>query len=301
MQLFRSQQFECGTASPEITRLMADVDIESLRQWVGILAVPRNFSGEPAENKRVSRWIQDQFTSWGYEVKVTGACGNIIAVPPGIAGEIVILGAHFDSVPRSPGADDNASAVAAMMMCARVLAQSRIPVAFVAFNREEDGFLGSTEFVGEFLPVTGWQIRLAHILEMVGYASSAPGSQRVPSQLPIDLGDKGDFLGLLANDSSASVMSQVLRNARTCTPSLPVTGLKVPPGAELVFPVLARSDHVPFWKNKIPAMMWTDTAEFRNPNYHKPGDTPETLDYNFLKNVTQLLIATLAGEAREQT
>jgi hypothetical protein len=132
---------------------------------------------------------------------------------------------------------------------------------------------------------------------MVGYASSAPSSQRLPTGLPIQLRDTGDFLGLLANDQSAAVMQLVLATARACTPALPVTGLKVVPGAERAFPVLARSDHVPFWIRQIPAVMWTDTAEFRNPHYHRPSDTPDTLDYSFLHQVTALLTASVLSQA----
>jgi len=132
---------------------------------------------------------------------------------------------------------------------------------------------------------------------MVGFATRAPGSQKVPPGLPITLRDSGDFLGLLSNAQSAPTMQLVLKQSRFCTPQLPVTGLEVVPGAERAFPVLARSDHAPFWHQKIPALMWTDTAEFRNPNYHLPSDTPETLDYTFLHWVTTLLTASVYLQA----
>ena len=86
-------------------------------------------------------------------------------------------------------------------------------------------------------------------------------------------------------------MDSILAQARTYLPAFKTIGLEVPVGAEAFLPVLGRSDHVPFWNHGIPAVMWTDTAEFRNPNYHQPTDTPETLDYSFVKSVTQLLIA----------
>jgi Zn-dependent M28 family amino/carboxypeptidase len=178
-----------------------------------------------------------------------------------------------------------------MLGCAAVLAGEEVPVMFVAFNREEEGFIGSSEFVDD------WQaprrIVCAHVLEMLGYASKLPGSQKLPTGLPIRLREKGDFLGLLANGNSATSMELVVKLGRGCVPELPVTGLEVVPGAERVFPVLARSDHVPFWGAGMPAMMWTDTAEFRNPNYHQASDTPETLDYEFLERVTKLLAASV--------
>jgi hypothetical protein len=134
---------------------------------------------------------------------------------------------------------------------------------------------------------------------MVGYASSASGSQQVPAGLPIKINDRGDFLGLLANSASLELMDSVVRHAATYTPQLPVTGLKVRLGLEKHFPVLARSDHAPFWAMEIPALMWTDTSEFRNPNYHLRTDTPDTLNYDFLRKVTQLLTASIVEQAQD--
>ena len=161
--------------------------------------------------------------------------------------------------------------------------------------------LGSADFVEEFLPAAGFKIAQAHILEMVGFASHEPGSQRVPSGLPISLPDKGDFLGILANKKSGEMMNAILSGARTYLPELDVMALEVVPGAERAFPVLARSDHLPFWQRDLPAVMWTDTSEFRNANYHRATDTPETLDYGFLLPVTQLLVACVATEAKGLT
>ena len=161
--------------------------------------------------------------------------------------------------------------------------------------------MGSHEFVESFFTDRNpgqdhRAITCVHILEMVGFASTAPNSQHLPTGLPIQLRETGDFLGLLANDQSAASMHQALAAARASVPDLPVTGLNVPPGAEFAFPVLARSDHVPFWARQISAMMWTDTAEFRNPHYHRPTDTPDTLDYTFLHRVTTALVATVLSQ-----
>jgi len=132
---------------------------------------------------------------------------------------------------------------------------------------------------------------------MVGYATSAPASQRIPAGLPVHIEDIGDFLGLLANRHSNALMETVLRHAGGYAPGLPVTGLKVKLGLEKFFPVLARSDHAPFWAQNIPAVMWTDTSEFRNHNYHRHTDTPDTLNYAFLRKVTQLLTASVICQA----
>jgi Zn-dependent M28 family amino/carboxypeptidase len=174
-----------------------------------------------------------------------------------------------------------------------------LAVVFVAFNREEDGLLGSKDFVDSYLPKAPFQIQCAHVLEMVGFASSTPGSQLVPPGLPIKISDRGDFLGLLANRGSNQVMDFVLRRAGTYVPELPVMGLDVKLGIEKYFPVLGRSDHAPFWAKKIPALMWTDTSEFRNHNYHRDSDTPDTLNYRFLRHVTQLLTACVVEQAHD--
>jgi hypothetical protein len=158
---------------------------------------------------------------------------------------------------------------------------------------------GSSDFVKSYLLKAGFKVRAAHILEMVGYASSEPGSQRVPTGLPIQISDKGDFLGLLANGISTTWMNSVLSHAGAYVPELPVTGLDVMLGLEKLFPVLSRSDHAPFWRANIPAVMWTDTSEFRNAHYHRDSDTPDTLDYRFLRHVTQLLTATVISQAKE--
>jgi Zn-dependent M28 family amino/carboxypeptidase len=185
-----------------------------------------------------------------------------------------------------------------MLACAEAIARLKAdaPICFVAFNCEETGYEGSRNFVEEYLPSAGYKVRHAHILEMLGYSSDAPGSQKVPTALPIELPDAGNFLGLLSDQRSGKIMDNVLGEAGTGFPGFPVLGLEVPLGMEKCLPVLARSDHVPFWERQIPAVMWTDTAEFRNPNYHKPSDTPDTLNYGFLRKATELLVSTVAGE-----
>ena len=247
---------------------------------------------EPENNRWSASWIADRLRSYGFQVAPQGQYANVVALPPGHShGPVLLIGAHYDTVPHCPGADDNASALAALLGCARCISEhtSGRPVCFVAFNREEDGLLGSLDFVREYLPGSGIRVREAHILEMVGYCDPRPGSQRLPSGLPVQGPDVGDFLGLIANRDSNQVLDGVLQAARTYLPRFPVIGLKVHLGLEKHVPHLRRSDHDPFWQARIPAVMWTDTSEFRNPHYHQPTDTPETLDYAFLRGVTQLL------------
>lgn len=273
------------------------VDVGELHSWVEEISVPRHFHFESNANRRVALWLVERLRGWGYEVSFHGEARNVVAVPPALRGPATLVGAHYDSVPDCPGADDNASAVAALLAVAQACAAGGAfpPVAFVAFNREEDGLIGSTEFVRDTLPALPWQVSCAHILEMVGFALHEPGSQNIPDGLPIELPDTGDFLGLLANGKSARLLGEILAHARGALPDFPVLGLEIPLGLESFLPVLQRSDHAPFWEKGIPAVMWTDTSEFRNPHYHQPSDTPDTLDYDFLRRVAQLLAHTVLG------
>jgi Zn-dependent M28 family amino/carboxypeptidase len=299
MNVVHSRKTKAAKPSPRVMTLLDTITEAQLREWVTRISVPRHFIAEPAQNRATAHWLRGVLESLGFRAERQGKYANIVALPEPPFEDLILVGAHYDSVPMCPGADDNGSAVAAMLGCAAACSLWRpsLPVVFVAFNCEEDGLAGSRDFVASYLPETRFKIRCAHILEMVGYASSSAGSQRVPPGLPVKISDQGDFLGLLANRRSTALMDSVLRHAATYTPDLPVTGLKVRLGLEKYFPVLARSDHAPFWAQEIPALMWTDTSEFRNPNYHRHTDTPETLDYEFLRSVTQLLTACVVEQA----
>lgn len=208
------------------------------------------------------------------------------ALPTHPTDRLTWVGAHYDSVPETPGADDNASGVAVMLAAASSIRSSSI--GWVAFNREEEGMVGSADFVSRWKP----RVASAHILEMVGFRSRHPKSQRMPLGLPIKLRDTADFLGILANGNSNHELERVMKVAGSL-PELPVLALETMFGVEKLMPVLLRSDHVPFWNAKLPALMWTDTSEFRNPHYHQASDRPDTLDYDFMADVARLLAASL--------
>jgi Zn-dependent M28 family amino/carboxypeptidase len=169
----------------------------------------------------------------------------------------------------------------------------------VFFNREEDGFIGSSEFVAQLPDASLGPVAEAHIFEMVGYRDATPGSQKVPQGLPIPFAPTvGDFLGLVANRGSNAIAEELIGMAASYVPGFPVLALKVSLGLENVFKDLTRSDHAPFWQAGIPAIMWTETSEFRNPHYHLASDTPDTLDYAFLADVTRLALTRAASYAR---
>ena len=294
MQVLNSFSYASRVTDPRVGDVMEVVSESWLRQTVSRIAVPRNFTAEPERNAEIATWIEQQLQGFGYQTHRQGTYDNIATYPSDAHSSVILIGAHYDSVPGTPGADDNGSAVAAMLACAKAVSpfSAELPVCFVAFNREEEGLLGSRDFVTHFVVPGHMNVREAHILEMVGYRSFQPGSQRLPAGLPIQSPrDAGDFLALVANNGARKLPDELVQCARDYLPEFPVLALKVFLGMERMFPHLLRSDHTPFWEARIPAMMWTDTAEFRNPHYHQTTDTPDTLDYAFCRQIAQLLIA----------
>ncbi len=277
-------------------KILESVSKTHLWECVQTISIPRHYEAQPQNNQWVAQWITQQLQSYGYQTQYQGKYANILTLPltnRSPQTPTVLVGAHYDSVPSTFGADDNGSAIAALLACAKTVAEyaPQTPISFIAFNREEDDLKGSTDFVTTYLSQQQLNISDVHILEMVGYCQHTPHSQKLPPHLPISIPHTGNFLGIIGNNRSHALVDKTLTKAKSYLPTFPVIGLKIYFKMEHLYPVLKRSDHAPFWQAKIPALMWTDTAEFRNPNYHKITDTPETLDYTFLHQVTQLLIA----------
>jgi hypothetical protein len=271
-----------------------EVSEDRLRATVAELDYRRNYFWNPLDNRRARDWVKQNLVSSGYTVTLQGPYRNVVAAPPSAeARSLVLLGAHYDTVPESPGADDNASGVAVCLEAARVLREYGVPVRVVIFNGEENEFLGSSQYVGGLGSAERAGIREVHIFEMVGYYSSAPNSQKTPPELEsvgVKWRSTGDFIGLLSNSGSNRIASQVIRHTKAVGSDTHLSSMKVRFGLESKSRTLQRSDHAPFWKAGIPALMWTDTAEFRNSNYHEPTDLPNTLDYHALRDVTRLAV-----------
>ena len=286
---------------PDLGRLEADVRA---------LAVPRHPRHDPAALLAAEDHVAQELGAAGLRVErqlfeFRGAefhnvLGTLDGTDPGLPW--VVVGAHFDSVPRSPGADDNASGVAAMLEAARLVSRERFAatVQFVGFNLEEvQDYLGSfrvgSRAYARRLRERGQEIRGALVLEMVGFTGPR---QVVPAavQLVKKVPDTGDFLAAVGDSGSAALLEAF---ARAAAGAVPVVTLAVPLKGWLV-PDTRRSDNARFWDEGYPALMLTDTAELRNPNYHRPGDTPETLDWEFLRRCTAAVAAAvreLAGPA----
>ena len=259
-----------------------------LRAKVGQLAVPRHAFAEAHRNRATAEALALELEHYGYAVRLQGPHHNVVALPRGTHGPLTLVCAHYDSVPGTPGADDNASAVAVMLAVAR---RSRPDVAFVAFNREEDGLLGSADFVRWLATEEAPAVREVHVLEMVGYTDPRAGSQRLPPFLPRWLlpRDRGDFVALVGLGAGHRMAAAVRRTADGALGVPPVVSLQAPRALLGWAPDLGRSDHLPFLEGGLPAVMWTDTAEFRTPHYHRRSDTPDTLDYGFMAGVQRLL------------
>ncbi|QEG23609.1 M28 family peptidase [Mariniblastus fucicola] len=296
MRVISSTSIKPSSASPNVQPLLDRVDPVWLRDVVEAISKPRQWTAQREQNRETANYIETQLGDLGYNTFRQSPFDNIVTEfnrdKP-----VTIIGAHYDSVPQTPGADDNASAVAAMLGCAKAVAELSLPVCFVAFNLEEEGLEGSRSFVNDFIKKEDIDVDVCHVLEMVGYCDHTEGSQRLPKGLPVKLArSAGDFLAIIANRNSNHLLDSTVQTASTYASDLPVLGLKVFMGMEKIFKDLRRSDHAPFWDAGYPAFMWTDTSEFRNPHYHQPSDTPETLDYEFLAKVVKLLVAEVASK-----
>jgi aminopeptidase YwaD len=282
---------------------------DRLHQHLAALVGDRHPITGPAGLQAAEDYLTGQFHALGLEVTIHafdalgGTYRNVIGhlephggssfgVPP------LVIAAHYDTVPLSPGADDNASGLAVMLEAARGLTGSGPgrPVRFVAFCLEEEDLLGSRAYAAR-LRATGVEILGAIVLECVGYARSEPGSQQAPPGLPLAVPTVGDFLGIVGNDASAALAASIEGVARQQVPDLKTLMLLVPGQGE-VFPDTRRSDHAAFWQYGYPAVMLTDTANYRNPHYHQPTDRIETVDFDFMAKVVRLVVAACLESVR---
>lgn len=210
-----------------------------------------------------------------------------------------LLGAHYDSVAGTVGADDNASAIAVQLETARnlkvLLDQEELDLAvkFVSFALEEPPAFG-TRYMGSRVYAKKARKEQEKIdgmicLEMVGYACYEPGCQHFPFPLRFfGYPKEGNFIGIVGNFKSGGFTKELF-NTFQKNPGLPVVKLKVPLNG-WILPSVRLSDHASFWDQGFKAVMITDSAFFRNPHYHLPSDTMEKLDYRFMAELVESLI-----------
>jgi Zn-dependent M28 family amino/carboxypeptidase len=238
----------------------------------------------------VQTYIEQTLNQWGkverHEFKlVARSHQNLILNLPGRNPKLapILIGAHYDGVPGSPGADDNASGIAVLLELARFFHEkpAKHPLQLIAFDLEEYGIVGS-EIYAKQLASQNQKIHLMLSLEMLGYCTQERHSQTYPSPLEKIYPDRGNFIALIGNIPTIPAMLYLGHHiTRSGIPSR-----WLPAGWQGKFIQASRlSDHAPFWDAGYRAMMVTDTAFMRNPNYHKATDTLDTLDLDFMAGI----------------
>jgi hypothetical protein len=254
-----------------------------------------------------AQYIDDQWNHQGYDVRrltyeVSGVrCANLEVTRNGDGRrrEILLVGAHYDSVMGSPGANDNASGVAALLEISRGFAaiNPAMTVRFVAFVNEEPPFFASDQqgsmVYAKLARERGDDIRLMASLETIGWYSDQSGSQHYPPLFNLFYPDRANFIGMVSDFRSRAVMRRLAQafRAHSDFPLQTAATFRLIPG-------VSWSDHRSFWRHGYQAVMITDTAPYRYPHYHAASDTPDKLAYPELSRVTLGLVGAFMEIAR---
>jgi len=278
-------------------------DVETLAKKIG----ERN-AAKKWELAEAADWLAAELEGVGYSLdrhgqEIDGVAVQNLAVELRGArapSEIVIVGAHYDSASGSPGANDNASGVAATLALARRFktATTQRTLRFVFFANEEPPYfqtanMGSLSYA-KALSARGENVVAMLSLETIGCYSDAPGSQRHPDALKGRYPSVGNFVAVVGNPSSRQLVELVTDGLNTRS-SVPAQGATLPESVSEA----GWSDHWSFWQIRVPAVMVTDTAPFRYEHYHRPTDTPDRLDYARMARVVaglETVVAELVGD-----
>ena len=258
-------------------------DVQTLADQIG----ERNMARYP-QLTAAADFIETSFSRAGLQPRRDSydfqgrACHNIEAEIRGNRPEILLIGAHYDSVFGSPGANDNGSGVAAMLALARRFAgkPAQHTLRFVAFVNEEPpyfltGQMGSFVYAGR-CKARGDRISVMISLETIGYFSDAPHSQTYPAPgLGVFYPNVGNFIGFVSNVPSRNLLRRAIALFRKQA-KIPSEGAALP----AFIPGVSWSDQWSFWQHGYPGIMITDTAPFRYPHYHRATDTHDKLDYD---------------------
>jgi Zn-dependent M28 family amino/carboxypeptidase len=277
------------------------ISIQNLKAHVQALAgeIGERNVFRPKALRRAEEYIERVWRAQGYEVVrqeyvVGGEKWANLEVTRRRRGQptaILLLGAHYDSVVGCPGANDNATGVAALLEIARsyTVVEPTMSIRFVAFVNEESPFFKTAQMgsrvYAQMARARGDQIGAMVSLETIGYYSDASGSQQFPFPswlYDLAFPDRGNFIIFASNWGSRVVMRRVeaLFRAHSDFPVESISTFEVVPGVDW-------SDHSSFWRVGYPAFMVTDTALYRYPHYHLPTDTPDKVNYEALARVTQ--------------
>ncbi|MEO1229557.1 MAG: M28 family peptidase [Myxococcota bacterium] len=268
------------------------VSADRIRHDVEQLTGVRHHSS-PALLEETRRYIQAEFRRFQLQashqdfVWRTISALNLIGRHRGEAsdGGTVIVCAHFDSIATTPGADDNASGTAGVLEAMRVLSQYGFEnsIDFIGFDLEEHGLVGSKRYVSEV--VGGQKIFGVFNFEMIGYPCRSDECKHL--SLP------DTSILNIALPKFGALRRMFDANGARYVPDLDIRSVEADSN-----PNFLRSDHAPFWTANIPALFITDGANFRNPHYHQESDTPETLDFEFARNIVATTVLTVMDLAR---
>lgn len=271
------------------------VDVAALATEIGPRAILVGQSLALAE-----KYITTELTRAGWQVKrevykVKGIeCANLVAEKIGTLKpvEIVVIGAHYDTVPITPGADDNASGVAVLLALARELSEAKpeYTLRLVAFANEEPIYF-QTAFMGSRVYARACKVRREKIVAMVsleclGYFKEKKNSQKYPPPLDRQYPSTGNFVAVVGNPPSKALVKMVTYALKT-SQTIPCESIAMPDSIQGI----GWSDHWSFWQEGYPAVMLTDTALNRNPNYHKRSDLPATLNFAKMTAATRGIFA----------
>jgi Zn-dependent M28 family amino/carboxypeptidase len=289
---------------------------EQMRMMNGLQAHVQRLAGDIGERNvfhtaalnDAASYMESEWSRQGYAVsqlvyEVSGVrCANLEVVRDGNARrrEILLIGAHYDSVVGSPGANDNASGVAALLEISRrfVAIEPAMTVRFVAFVNEEPPFFMSQQqgsmVYAKSARQRGDDIRLMASLETIGWYSNRPGSQHYPPLFNLFYPDRADFIGFVCDFHSGAAMRRLTQafKAHSDFPLQTAAAFRFIPG-------VSWSDHWSFWRQGYRAMMITDTAPYRYPHYHAATDTPDKLVYPEFSQATLGLCAAFIDIAQK--
>jgi hypothetical protein len=290
-----------------ISVMVDSVDPSRYEMDLNALAVVRNYGSQAWLDAQTR--CADTLEALGFDVELQsyGSGVNVIGTKPGLSESQLVLSAHYDAVPNCEGADDNASGVAGALEAARVLSTNDYEHTLVVacWDEEEVGLVGAAAYAQEAreddVDIIGM-----YSLEMIGYISDEPNSQQLPVGIDLLFPEqtamleanefRGDFIAIVSDTRSRALNDAFERYADEV--GLPWLELEVP-DVILTTPLAAdlqRSDHAAFWFSSYPGVMLTDSANFRNQNYHCIGgpDTTDRLDTNFSVGVIKAAVGAVA-------
>ena len=253
-------------------------------------------------------YIEAEFKSYGYKparqtYQVHGKdCYNIDVEIKGtrLPDEVIIIGAHYDSVVGTPGANDNGSGTAAMLLLAKHFANSapERSLRFVAWTNEEPPYFQNRGLMGSWVyaekcRVEKQDIKAVLSLETMGYYTDAEDSQKYPAPLDMLYPSTGNFVGFVSNIKSRGLQREVIKTFRKHA-KIPSEGASLPDA----LPGVGWSDHWSFWQEDYAGLMVTDTAPFRYPHYHQPTDTPDKVNFPEMAKVVEGLKFVVMDQAK---